>query len=195
VWQPGLGLAVVLTLVIRPLLVGPCLSGAGLNSGERGFILFSGLKGAVPILLGTFMLSAHVEGADRLFGIVIVVVVFSVVVQGGLVPTAAAKLGVPMRTLASEPWSLGVRLQDEPNGVHRLTIAKGSAAVGRTVADLENFPGDAWISFLIRNGQLVPIARDTVLHACDETMVLADPEVGDRLAAVFEAAVSPDQPT
>jgi cell volume regulation protein A len=67
-------------------------------------VLWSGLKGAVPILLGSFLLTAEVPNATRLYGVIVVVVAFSVIVQGGLVPTVvAARLGVPMRTVEPEP--------------------------------------------------------------------------------------------
>jgi cell volume regulation protein A len=96
----GLTLAVLLTLVVRPLLVGLLLLLVRLAWGERLFVLWAGLKGAVPILLGTFLLTAGVPEASRLSAIIVVVVAFSVIVQGGLVPTVAARLGVPCA-----PWT------------------------------------------------------------------------------------------
>jgi cell volume regulation protein A len=104
VWIPGLILGAALAFVIRPVLVGLCLIPARLKSNERNFVLFAGLKGAVPILLGSFLLAAHIPGAQRLYGIVIVVVVFSVVVQGSLVPAAARLLQVQMRAVEPQPW-------------------------------------------------------------------------------------------
>ena len=86
VWIPGLVLGVVLTVVIRPLAVGACLVPVQLERNERLFILFAGLKGAVPILLGEFLRAAHIADAERLYGIVVVVVAFSVLVQGSSVP-------------------------------------------------------------------------------------------------------------
>jgi len=77
VWVPGLVLGISLALVIRPLLVGMCLMPAKLHRNEQAFVLFAGLKGAVPILLGSLLLAANVPGAHRLYGIVIVVVAFS----------------------------------------------------------------------------------------------------------------------
>jgi cell volume regulation protein A len=68
-----------------------------LNRGERLFVMWSGLKGAVPILLAAFALLEGVGGAERIYAIVFVVVAFSVIFQGGSVPFAARKLGVPMR--------------------------------------------------------------------------------------------------
>lgn len=97
VWIPGLAIGVVLAAVIRPAIVGLCLLPTSLPRNERAFVLLAGLKGAVPILLGTFLLSAHVSHAARLYAIVVVVVTFSVVVQGGLVPTMARRLKLPVR--------------------------------------------------------------------------------------------------
>ena len=138
-------------------------------------MLFAGLKGAVPILLGSFLLDAHVPDAQRLYGIVVVVVVFSVVVQGSLVPAVARLLRVPMRPVEPEPWALGVRLRDEPAGVHRLTVDAGSPADGRTIGELAGLPGEAWVSFIVRDGQLVPIRGGTRLRPGDDVLVLADP--------------------
>ena len=186
VWIPGLILGAALAFAIRPVLVGLCLIPARLKSNERNFVLFAGLKGAVPILLGSFLLAAHVPGAERLYGIVAVVVVFSVVVQGSLTPAAARLLRVPMRVLEPEPWALGVRLRDEPGGVHRFTIKPGSPADGRTIDDLADLPGDAWVSFIVRDGQLVPIKGDTRLQAADDVLVLAPPDLRDKLTTAFE---------
>jgi potassium/hydrogen antiporter len=94
VWVPGVVLGAVSALVIRPLAGAPWLLGSPLAAGERGFVLWAGLKGAVPVLLGTFLLTEHVAHADRLYGIVVVVVMFSVLVQGSTVPLVARWTGV-----------------------------------------------------------------------------------------------------
>jgi cell volume regulation protein A len=97
-WLDGLILAVVLAVIARPLAVGPLLIPARLTNGERLFVMWSGLKGAVPILLASFAVLGEVQDADRIYGIVFVVVAFSVVLQGASIPYAAARLGVPMRS-------------------------------------------------------------------------------------------------
>lgn len=96
VWAPGLAFGVVLAAIIRPAVVLACLTGVRLTVAERRFVQFAGLKGAVPILLGGYLLTASVPHAERLYGIVIVVVIFSVAVQGSLVDTAITKLKLPM---------------------------------------------------------------------------------------------------
>ncbi len=174
-WLVGLALAALLALVVRPALVGLLLLPIKLTKGERLFVMWSGLKGAVPILLGTYILTAGVPGSDRLYQIVIVVVAFSVIVQGGLVPTVAQHTGVPMRVLEPEPWALGLRFRDEPTALHHYSITAGAPADGCTIAELA-LGDDTWISMINRNGALVPVRGGTVLQAGDEVLLLADPD-------------------
>jgi cell volume regulation protein A len=183
-WGIGLALAVLLTFVVRPLLVGLLLLPVRLAWGERLFVLWSGLKGAVPILLGTFLLTAGEPDATRLYAVIFVVVAFSVVVQGSLEPAVAARLGVPMRPVEPEPWTLGVRFRHEPRGLRRHLVAPGSPADGCTIGDLA-VEEDVWIGFVIRNGELVPVRGNTVLRAGDEVLALTDPERAHDLTPVF----------
>ena len=185
VWIPGVALGVILTVIVRPLAVCACLVPVALQPNERGFILFAGLKGAVPILLGEFLRAAHVPQAERLYGIVVVVVVFSVLVQGSSVPAVARLLKLPMRSADPEPWAIGVRLREEPHGAHRLTVAAGSAAEGSTVAELAERAGDIWVSIVVRASGLIPVSAETQLAAGDDVVILADPELDDRLTELF----------
>lgn len=188
VWIPGLVLGLGLALVIRPLAAGLCLLPARLQPNELAFVLFAGLKGAVPILLGEFLRAAQVPDAERLYGIVVVVVTFSVLAQGSLVPAVVRKLKLPSRTTELEPWALGVRLREEPDGVHRLRVAAGSPADGTTIRDLANRVGDMWVSIVVRDAQLVTVRDDTQLRAGDDVVVLADPELNDELLAEFSSS-------
>ncbi len=183
---PGLVVGVVLAAVIRPAAIGACLAPAKLHRRETQFVLFAGLKGAVPILLALMLRAANVPGAERLFGIVVVVVVFSVLVQGSLVPTVAQRLRLPMRVVEPEPWSIGVRLRDEPGGVHRLRVADGSLAEGSTVDDLGDVAEDIWVSIVVRDSLLVNVRPDTRLRSGDEVVVLADQDAHAALTAAFE---------
>jgi cell volume regulation protein A len=93
----ALGVAGLLVIVVRPALVGLLLVPVRLPRGERLFVLFAGLKGAVPILLGTYVLVEGVPRGGEIYHIVFVVVLVSVIVQGGLVPAMTRAWKVPMR--------------------------------------------------------------------------------------------------
>jgi cell volume regulation protein A len=168
----GLALAVVLILVVRPVFVGLVLAPIRLRRGERAFVLWAGLKGAVPILLGTYVLAEGVAGGERIYAVIFVVVLVSVVVQGGLVPELARMWGVRMRVVEPEPWALGMRFRDEPEGLHRFEVERGSAADGATIGDLP-LDEDVWISMVSRSGRLVQVRGTTELTAGDEVLALA----------------------
>jgi cell volume regulation protein A len=188
-WAVGLGLALVLTVVVRPVVVGLVLLPLRLRRSERLFVLWAGLKGAVPILLATFVLQDQLQrGAaargTRLYDIVVVVVAFSVLVQGGLVPVVARRVGVPMEDVAPQPWAAGVRLSVEPADLRHYLVAAGSLADGSTVHDLP-VGEDVWVSLVVRAGGLLRVRGDTVLRAGDDVAVIADADLAARLGTVF----------
>jgi potassium/hydrogen antiporter len=104
-WLEGLAIAAFVALVARPLVAAALLAPAHLRPGERMFVAWGGLKGAVPILLAAFALAEHVHDAQRIYETVFVVVLASVLVQGGTIPLAARRFGVEMRrvTPGDEP--------------------------------------------------------------------------------------------
>ncbi len=102
----GLLVAVVLTSVARPVAVWVCTLGQGYRWPERTVLSVGGLKGAVPIVLATFPLTAGVDGADLIFDVVFFVVLVSVLFQGiALLPTVR-RLGLETSLPA---WARGER--------------------------------------------------------------------------------------
>jgi cell volume regulation protein A len=91
-WGEGLALAAFVALVARPAAVSVLLAPVRLRHGERLFVIWGGLKGAVPILLAAFAITHHVDDAARIYETVFVVVLASVVVQGATIPAAARRL-------------------------------------------------------------------------------------------------------
>ncbi len=104
-WFEGLALAALLAFAIRPVVVGGLLLPVRLDRGERLFVMWSGLKGAVPILLAALAIIGGVDDGSEIYGIVFVVVLFSVLVQGTLVPKVAERLNVPMERQSMERQS------------------------------------------------------------------------------------------
>jgi cell volume regulation protein A len=173
-WFIGLVLAVLLAFVVRPVLVGPLLLAVELTLGERVFVLWSGLKGAVPILLGTFVLATDAVTGKLLYDVIFVVVLFSVVVQGGLVPAVAARGGVRMRDVEPRPWSIGLRLREEPDGARSYVVMPGSSVDGQEVRELHR-EQDVWVGIVVRDGRPLRVQPDTVLQAGDELLLITEP--------------------
>jgi len=104
VWWRGIVLALAGILVIRPVAVAPLLLPVELTRGERLFVIWAGLKGAVPILLAAFALLGGVAHGEQIYLIVFVVVAISVTVQAATIPSVARRLGVPMLELREREW-------------------------------------------------------------------------------------------
>ncbi len=147
--------------------------------------MWSGLKGAVPILLASFAVLGGVEDANRIYGIVFVVVAFSVVVQGTSIPAVAARLRIPMRTVESEPWDLSIRLRTEPSGISRFTVAPDSRAEGEAIRDLP-LGERSWVSLIIHEGEPRMPRGSYVFEAGDEVLVLSHMRSNTALRHLFE---------
>ncbi len=161
----------ILAFFARPVVVAILLVPARLRRGERLFVMWGGLKGAVPILLAAFAVIAGAHESARIYGIVFVVVLFSVVVQGTSIPFAAGRLGVPMRMA-------------EPRGRTRLQVRRGSHADGRAVRDLP-LAERTWVDGVRRDGVEVPVHGSTVLRPDDEVTLITDLDDLEVLRRVF----------
>ncbi|HEX3679930.1 MAG TPA: cation:proton antiporter, partial [Galbitalea sp.] len=179
----GFAIAAFLILVIRPVLVGLLLIPIKLRLGERAFVLWAGLRGAVPILLGMFIVQAKVAGAGRVYAIIFIVVLVSVILQGGLVPLFARLFRVPMRVVEPYPWSSGLRFTRHPDGMHEFVVGAGSAADGATV-DALDLGDNGWISLIRRDGALVQVRGSTRLEAGDVVLALSSGD--DGLGRLFD---------
>lgn len=85
----GFLLSGFLIIIARPISVYLSLCFSKISFKEKTFISWVGLRGAVPIVLATFPLTAGIEKADMIFNIVFFVVLTSVAIQGTTVALAA----------------------------------------------------------------------------------------------------------
>jgi cell volume regulation protein A len=184
VWLDGIVLALVLALLARPLVVLLTLARARLSWAERAFITWSGLKGAVPILLAAFAVLGGVTGSDHVYGVVFVVVLLSVVGQGTLVPLVARALAIPIRERPALPWELSVRLGEEPQAAHEFAVGVRSRAAGQSIRDLP-LGEHAWITLVIRDGAATRPGGSLQLRAGDRVLLLADPDKLAPLSRLF----------
>ena len=187
-WRDGLLLALLLAFVARPVAAGALLVPVRLRLGERLFVMWGGLKGAVPILLAAFALLAAVRDAGRIYGIVFVVVAFSVIVQGTTIPFVASRLRIPMRLIHPEPWDLSIRLRAEPKGVQRYVVARGSRAAGEAIRDLP-LGEHSWVTLVVRDDTPRQARGSHVFAPGDEVVVISDESDATALRRLFEVAV------
>ncbi len=174
IWTDGIVLALVLAFLARPIAILLLLQPARLHRGERIFIAWGGLKGAVPILLGALAVLSGVDGSDDLYGIVFIVVLFSVIVQGSSVPYVARRLHVSFR-----------RVHHDLAEVLEFVVGENALATRRRLGQLP-LGERAWVGVLIRDGRPHRISDGVELVPGDRVHVYSQPEDAPALRRIFE---------
>ena len=114
----GLGVVAVVALVLRPALVFLSARGDRFTTGEKWFMSLVGPRGIIPASVATlFAIQLRAEGltqaADTLVGTVFLVILVTVVFEGGLARQIAEYLDViPMRVLVIGGGKVGRALAD-----------------------------------------------------------------------------------
>jgi Trk K+ transport system NAD-binding subunit len=183
-------LSLFLMLIARPVAVAIALWRSEFSWRERTLVAWTGLRGAVPIVLATFPLLAGYEESVLVFDIVFFTVLSSVLIQGTLLMPVARLLQVD-EPLASRPrFSFALERLGQAQGETReIEILPNMAAAGKTVWDL-GIPSDVLILLIGRGeGYVVPRGQ-TRIEPYDSLLLIGEPE-GLRIA-VYQI-VSPKQ--
>ncbi len=168
----ALAVAGLLIGLARPAAVWLCTVRSGLRWRERVVVSWAGLRGAVPIVLATFPLTAGVPGSAALFDVVFFVVLVSVLLQGTSLQWVVERLGVGEDRPAWAPVAEALPLEDVDVDLIELMVTEDLAVVGRTLRDVGP-PGAGRAVALVRDERvLVPtgatrlLTGDVLLLAC-----------------------------
>jgi cell volume regulation protein A len=166
----GLVLSVLLMLAIRPAAVWASTVLSDFTRNDRLLLGWAGLRGAVPIVLATFVLSADVEHKETIFNAVFFVVVVSTIVQGTTLEWVAGRLGLlsPAPPVHEAPLEVGhlskLDLVD-------FAVSSNHAIAGSAVREL-GLPRDALIAVVTRGGDTIPPRGSTMVEPGDRLFVL-----------------------
>lgn len=165
-----IGLA--LTFIARPLAVYLSLLPFRFKLRETMFIGWVGLRGAVPIIFSIYPLMAGVTGAERVFDVVLILVIFNAIIPGSTVRYMTRRFNLEEDT----PPPPGAVLQIEaaqPLDAELLSfyVSNAVAVAGVQLADLD-FPDGAAVSMIVRGESLIPPKGNTVLEVGDHVYVI-----------------------
>lgn len=192
-WLAQIGLFVLLGLYASPERLGGALVAALVAAGvlvvarlvsvlfaavpfrlpwrETAFLSWSGLRGAVPIVLAMIPLTRGIPGADRLVDVVFVLVVLLTLVQGGTLGFLARRLGL---VHGAEPTELQVDsapLDLLGAALLQVKVPPRSRLHGVYLAELR-LPLGAMVSLLVRNGKGFTPSASTRLQEGDHLLVV-----------------------
>lgn len=146
------------------------------SGAEQLLLMWAGLKGAVPIILATLPLLNQVEGGERIFNIVFVVVIVGTTVQGLSVVPLARRLKLTRAEPPTPPLRLELGGETPPgSAVYDVFLAPEHRLVGRTLADTP-LPEGVVVAAIYRDGALIAPRGATVFSACDHVYFLSSGE-------------------
>ena len=161
----------VLTFVARPLSIAICTVGQRYGTGEKIFIAWAGLRGAVPIILATIPLAADVKGSRDLFDIVLVFVIIYTLVQAPTLGWLARRTGVLSDT-ARDVEVEAAPLERISADLLQIHVPKGSKLAGVEIGELRLPPG-ASISLVVRDGETMVPHRTTRIRLDDDLLIVS----------------------
>jgi potassium/hydrogen antiporter len=179
----GLAIAFLLAFVARPAAVWTSTAFSRYSHRERLLLGWAGLRGAVPIVLATFALSANVPHKETVFNAVFFVVLVSAIAQGTTLEALARRLGLVSLAPPVPEAPLEVGPKSELALVDFI-VAPDHAINGSAVREL-GLPRDALIAVVNRDGHAIPPRGSTVLQAGDRLFVLVPHRSRPDLEDVF----------
>jgi len=181
---PALGLTALLVLVVRPAAVWASTIFSDFTHRERMLLGWAGLRGAVPIVLATFVLSSSVRHADTIFNAVFFVVLVSTILQGTSLEWLAEKLGVRSPVPAREQAPLEVGSEWSKLELVDFLVSDDHAIAGSAVREV-GLPRDALIAVVARGEDAIPPRGSTVVRPGDRLFVLVPHDRRADLEDVF----------
>ncbi len=182
----GIVLAVVLTLIARPIATFASTSLAGYSPREMTLVSWAGLRGALPVVFATFPVIEGVKHAEELFNLVFFVVITSALVQGATINPLARKLRLTSRAEAVPPPVMEVgtirRLGAE---VLEFPVDADDALVGRLVNEL-GLPRDALVNVIVRDDEALLPRGSTEVAAGDRLHIVVRENARADVEALFD---------
>ena len=158
----ALALTALLIVVIRPLAVWLSTALCRFTTRERLLLGWAGLRGAAPIVLATFVLSAKIDNADLIFNAVFFVVVASTLLQGTTLEPLARRLRLVDPRPISKSSPLAVDAAARSNW-HSSTWPVITPLPARAVSEL-GLPRHALVAVVTRGAQTIPPRGSTRIH-------------------------------
>lgn len=183
----GLGLLVsaFLMFAARPAAVFLCSALSDSSLREKLFVSWTGLRGAVPIILATYPLTEGHPQARFMFNLIFFVVLTSVILQGKTLATVARWLGLDatVRVAPSYPLSFDRTPGSGSDETREVDILPGAAVIGSTVSELK-FPEGVTILLINRGSRFLIPKGGTQLEAGDTLLIFGERA---RLSSVEQA--------
>ncbi|MDR0516487.1 MAG: potassium/proton antiporter [Fibromonadaceae bacterium] len=161
----GILLFVFLSFVARPAAVFLGTIGMGISLRNKLFISWSGLRGAVPIVLATYPVAYNLESGMEIFNLVFFAVLLSLMVQGSSLGKVAKMLNLSFPSRPEPPYSLEFFTKNDMEigqkiSVFTVDLPDPEGCTGPLIRDLK-LPENALLLMIARKQRMPTLLRKT----------------------------------
>jgi potassium/hydrogen antiporter len=172
----GLLVAGILTFVARPLATAACLAPFRVPWRHQAVVAWGGLRGAVPIVLATFPITAGFPEGRILFDVVFFVVLVSTLVQGSTVGRLVGWLGITGARPAWAPVAEALPIDEIEADMVEVIVSDDLPIAGRWLRDVPLPEGMLMAAIVREERVIVPRGDATLLSADVLLIVVQDPD-------------------
>lgn len=174
IWQQGLILFAIITLVGRPITVFLLTLLDKLNLKEKVFLSAIGIRGAVPIVLATYPLALGLDPDHEIFNLVFFIVTLSMILQGTSIVALAKKFKLIVKEDTKAPKILElITVQDTNYEIVEIYIDEEFYEGSCLVSDLK-LPSGTLITLIKRDGEIIAPSGSVEIRPRDTLTVLVD---------------------
>ena len=175
----SIGISIFMLVIARPLTTFLILTPFKYSKREKLFVSWVGLRGAASLVFTIYVITSKVPIKNDMFHIVFFVALFSVVIQGTLIPKIAKVLNLVdnkttvLKTFNDYTGEMSSKLVE-------LNINKDSKWVNKSIMDTE-IPEEILIVMIKRNDDIIIPKGGTVIEAGD-VLVLSGNNIEELIA-------------
>ncbi len=165
----GVIISIFMIFIARPIAIFSLLTWFKVPVKQQIFISWVGLRGAASIVFAIYAVTYGVPIQNDVFHIIFFVALFSVAVQGTLIPKIAKKLDL-IDDQSSVLKTFNDYEEENSTKLMEVTVDKDSSMANKTIMDA-NIPEDILIVMIKRKGDVLVPNGSTVILAGDRLVV------------------------
>lgn len=170
VMVPGIFISLALMFLARPISTLLSLLPFRFHLREIWFLSWGGLRGAVPIILATYLLVESVPNSQQMFNLIFFIVVITMLVQGSSMGIMARWMKVQQSL--KEQRKLPFKSRHHHSEFIEFFIGSQSPVIGKTIFQL-HLPKDVLVVLIHRNGQEFIPRGNTNIEKFDRLVCLS----------------------
>lgn len=172
IWGLGVLVFFIITFISRPLSVFVCTLFNKFTLKERIFMSWSGIRGAVPIVLATYPIAAGIDKNSEIFNIVFFAVGLSILIQGTTIGKLASIFNLTVKSKNKPIQTMELVTILETNyDLIEVEIDKEVFSKECKISDLK-LEKDVTITMINRNDKIIAPSGSIIIKPGDVLFIL-----------------------